>query len=137
MSRRAPTTKAHAPPPAGHEPAHIHARGVVWLAAAVIGCCVLVVATVFFMTGWLGMPASRYEQRHERVDVRSPEPRLQPDPAADLAEYTRQKRALLHDYHWLDREQGVARIPVGRAMQLLARPAPPASTPPGPARPRR
>lgn len=136
MSRPAPTTRTAAPPPAGHEPAHIHARGVVWLAVAVVGTCVLVVATVFFMTGWLGMPASRYAQRHERVDVRPPAPRLQPDPEADLAAYTRQKRALLQDYRWLDRERGVARIPVDRAMQLLAHPAPPAATGPDPARPR-
>jgi len=139
MSRHAPMTKTGAPPPAGHEPAHIHARGVVWLAIAVAGGCLLVVAVVFFMTGWLGMPAGQHEQRLQRVDVQPPQPRLQPDPEADLAAYTRQKHVLLHDYRWLDRNRSIARIPIERAMQLLSQPGSlpdrPSAPPPASARP--
>lgn len=137
MTGHAPGGRADAPPPTGHEPAHVHARGVMWLAFAVVAGCALVVAAVFFMTGWLGMPVGSGARPVDALAAPPPKPRLQPDPEADLAAYTRQKRALLHDYRWLDREHGIARIPIERAMQLLARPAPAATAASDPERPSR
>jgi hypothetical protein len=48
----------------------------------------------------------------------APAPRLQPDPARELAEMRAQEDALLHSYGWVDRSAGVVRIPIERAMQL-------------------
>jgi len=45
---------------------------------------------------------------------------LQPDPARDAEAFTAQKRRLLEGYAWVDRERTVARIPIERAMALLA-----------------
>jgi hypothetical protein len=45
---------------------------------------------------------------------------LQPDPAQDLRAFTASKRALLESYAWIDREHTVARIPIERAMALVA-----------------
>jgi hypothetical protein len=61
-----------------------------------------------------------------------PEPRLQPDPVRDLQALHAQEHAVLNGYGWVDRKAGVVRIPVQRAMELLAqrglpaRPQPPA-----------
>lgn len=55
-----------------------------------------------------------------------PAPRLQPSPASDLTpeQELEQMRAeeekLLTGYGWVDREAGVARIPVERALELAA-----------------
>ncbi|HEV2617420.1 MAG TPA: hypothetical protein VGU63_12515 [Candidatus Acidoferrales bacterium] len=51
--------------------------------------------------------------------VLPPEPRLQPDPEVDLAVYLDQQKHELSTYGWVDRENGVVRIPIDRAMQLL------------------
>lgn len=63
-----------------------------------------------------------------------PPPRLQAHPTADLAAERSHQEAHLHGYAWVDRDAGVARIPITRAMQLLvargtrARPAASSST---------
>lgn len=49
-----------------------------------------------------------------------PEPRLQPSPERELAAYRAEQAARATSYGWVDREAGVARIPVERAMELLA-----------------
>jgi hypothetical protein len=46
---------------------------------------------------------------------------LQANPAADLAAERRREENMLEGYAWVDREQGIARIPVQRAMEILAR----------------
>jgi hypothetical protein len=49
-----------------------------------------------------------------------PQPRLQADPAADLAAERALQRSRLDRYGWMDDVHTVARIPIGRAMALLA-----------------
>jgi hypothetical protein len=49
-----------------------------------------------------------------------PEPRLQANPAADLAALRASEEARLHGYAWVDRAAGRVRIPIERAMALLA-----------------
>ncbi len=49
-----------------------------------------------------------------------PRPRLESDAAADLAEARRAEDQRLHSYAWIDRSAGVVRIPIDRAMDLLA-----------------
>ncbi|HZQ61243.1 MAG TPA: hypothetical protein VFC24_07840 [Casimicrobiaceae bacterium] len=45
---------------------------------------------------------------------------LQPQPAQDIAAFRAEKRAKIETYGWVDRERGIARIPIERAMSLLA-----------------
>jgi hypothetical protein len=65
-----------------------------------------------------------------------PQPRLQANPAADIAAERTLQRARLDGYAWLDDTHTVARIPIGRAMALLAdgraAPASASSTEPSP-----
>jgi hypothetical protein len=49
-----------------------------------------------------------------------PEPRLQADPKADLAELKRQQEQRLAGYAWIDRDAGLVQIPIERAMALIA-----------------
>ena len=50
-----------------------------------------------------------------------PEPRLQKDPAMDLQQFRAGEEAVLHSYGWVDPEKGIVRIPVERAMELVAK----------------
>lgn len=49
-----------------------------------------------------------------------PSPRLQTIPSTDLKEVREQEDQLLHSYGWVDKNNGVVRIPIDRAMDLLA-----------------
>src|SRR4051794_869158 len=47
-------------------------------------------------------------------------PQLQSDPAGELRDYQAAQRARLEGYGWADREKGLVRIPIGRAMDMIA-----------------
>jgi hypothetical protein len=47
-----------------------------------------------------------------------PEPRLQTNPRADLAELREREDRALNTYSWVDRNAGIVRIPIDRAMSL-------------------
>jgi hypothetical protein len=49
-----------------------------------------------------------------------PAPRLQKNPRRDLADLRERERTLLESYAWVDRPAGRVRIPVDRAMTLMA-----------------
>lgn len=63
-------------------------------------------------------PAPRHPMAAERQVP--PAPRLQTDPAGERLELEERDRARLETYGWVDREQGVVRIPLERAMDLVA-----------------
>ena len=50
-----------------------------------------------------------------------PEPRLQPKPVMDLKTFRASEDAILNSYGWVDPDKGVVRIPVERAMELVAK----------------
>lgn len=47
-------------------------------------------------------------------------PLLQPAPQPDRVHYMQEKRHVLDSYGWVDRQAGIARIPLDEAMKLLA-----------------
>ena len=49
------------------------------------------------------------------------EPVLQIDPVADLKAYEAQEEELLNSYGWVDKGAGVARIPIDRAIDIIAK----------------
>ncbi|MDB6124986.1 MAG: hypothetical protein JWQ71_3979 [Pedosphaera sp.] len=49
-----------------------------------------------------------------------PEPRLQVSPPLDLKELRAQERAELNSYGWVDKKSGVVRIPIDKAMEMIA-----------------
>lgn len=50
----------------------------------------------------------------------SAEPRLQVNPAGDLAAQRAAERGALDGYGWIDRQRGVVRIPIDQAMRDVA-----------------
>ncbi len=48
------------------------------------------------------------------------EPVLQIDPVGDLKAYKAKEEALLNSYGWVDKDAGIARIPIERAIELTA-----------------
>jgi hypothetical protein len=61
-----------------------------------------------------------------------PEPRLQELPPTDLQAFRAAEDQILHSYGWIDQEKGIVRIPVDKAIDLLAQrglPSRPAADP--------
>ncbi len=50
-----------------------------------------------------------------------PQPRLQAHPALDLLLYKRAEDAQLNSYGWVNRQEGIVRIPVGLALDIIAK----------------
>ncbi len=49
-----------------------------------------------------------------------PEPRLQAAPEEELTELRRREDEFLDGYQWIDETSGIARVPIERAMELMA-----------------
>ena len=49
-----------------------------------------------------------------------PSPRLQVDPQQDLEQLRRRERELLDSYGWVDRDAGIVRIPIERAIDIVS-----------------
>lgn len=78
-------------------------------------------------------PPKLSEAREARLP---PGPNLQPNPIADLAAFRAAEEVELSKWAWVDREKGVARVPVERALEIVVSrglPAPPPMPPPAPA----
>jgi hypothetical protein len=106
----------------GHERRDVAIRPVVASVAA-LGAVILV--TVFSMRALLtsydarpGAEAPQLAAEYRRTEP--PAPRLQARPVVDLQALHQAEDQLLHGYAWVDRQAGTVRIPIERAMQLLA-----------------
>jgi len=55
-----------------------------------------------------------------RVEQHFPQPSLQKLPQNDLAQFEAAQRGALSGYAWVDRDHGVARIPIDDAMRMVA-----------------
>ena len=54
------------------------------------------------------------------LTVEPPQPRLQTDPSADLAQFQAKEEKRLDSYYWIDRSKGIVHIPIEQAMKGLA-----------------
>ena len=79
-----------------------------------------------------GIPASRIESPAQDARQLPPEPRLEETPASDLQEMRAAEEQVLHNYAWLDQENGIVRLPIDRAMELIVQRGLPARQSSGP-----
>lgn len=95
-----------------HEPQHLASGRLARLAAILAGSAATVLVICFFLwRAWATVPEPA---------PRPVEPRLQAEPGRDLERFRRGQRNA-DQWAWVDREHGIARIPVERAMQLMAK----------------
>ncbi|HVO23505.1 MAG TPA: hypothetical protein VMW56_07735 [Candidatus Margulisiibacteriota bacterium] len=105
-------------------------RGLMGLIALVIVSAVLMRVLFGYLAGHEAAISPRPNPLAQSFGRQvPPEPRLQPDPLQDLQTMRAQEDALLNSYGWVDRKAGVVRIPVQRALELLAQRGLPARQP--------
>lgn len=110
--------------PGAHDDREIDARSIVRFTVGVLGLCVMSFAAAWWLVNALG---TRADSKHPEPPViassrpSTPEgPLLQARPEAGLAILEAEEQIRLGQYAWLDREGGVVRIPIERAMDLVA-----------------
>jgi hypothetical protein len=108
----------------GHEKSDANIRV---LAIAAAGLVVLMLVGMFAMR-MMYVQMADYQMRHDpplsplaaELPAHPPEPRLQVKPADDLVDVRAEEQEKLSSYGWVEPNAGVVRIPVERAMELLA-----------------
>jgi len=112
-------------PPPGHETRDVDPRKITLLAAVLVA----VVAVCLVLTLWLfDFFASRADREQPPVsplargaDQRPPEPRLQEVPMKDIREMRAEEEVVLKTYGWVDKDKGVVRVPIEKAMEMIAK----------------
>jgi len=105
----------------GHEERDIRLRPII-----VAGVSLALLAGLTFLAMWLlfdylDARQARFDVTPPLIEARQPppEPRLQVSPQQDLQAMLAAERARLHSYGWVDRQAGIVRIPIERAMEIL------------------
>jgi hypothetical protein len=101
----------------------------------VLAFLVILAATLVIFYGIVTAMSRRLEKRAIQTDKQAlsqrpisasepyfPFPREQPDPLVDLAAVRARDEAELNSYGWINKTSGIVRIPIDRAIDLLALP---------------
>jgi hypothetical protein len=114
----------------GHETRDANVRALAISGLILFGVLVLILFSMrwlffyFAKTQTLGPPTTPYENAR----TLPPEPRLQAAPAQDLKAYLKEQQQLMNSYGWVDKKDGIVRIPIDRAMDLILQRGLPART---------
>ena len=98
-------------------------RAIRWFTA---GLAVLAVMVLVLMGGLLWLLSGGWPPRQGIVAPMAPAPNMSPAPdlqvasTRDYQEMRAAEETQLHSYGWVDREAGIAAIPIERAMEILA-----------------
>jgi hypothetical protein len=108
-----------------HETTDISVPGVLGFGGVLIAGGLVISLLVwtllqFLSSGPASPAAPEFPLARSQAQRLPPEPRLQTDPRGDLLKLRQQDDRLLNSYGWIDRDAGVVRIPIERAMALTA-----------------
>jgi hypothetical protein len=119
-----PPTRRDDDRPSAYDDRDIDARAISRFSLGVLALCVFSFGAAYWLVEAL---SERVEERYPEPPIAAtarptvPEgPLLQARPEAGLAILRAQEEARLEQYAWIDRGEGVVRIPIERAMDLIA-----------------
>jgi hypothetical protein len=112
------------------EPRDVNAKMIGWVAVLIVVAAFLIHAIVAASYGYFSRTEFRNRQPVTLVQQAthaSAVPSLQENPGHDLERLQQSQQKILNSYGWIDRSNGVARIPIQEAMkQVLDKGLPPA-----------
>jgi hypothetical protein len=124
MSSQTPSTTHSTPDPSGRrEHRDISVKGV---ASVVVGLAIFGVALHLALAGLATFFKHQAQSADKPATINRssskvfPAPQLQLAPREDLAEFRAREDRILNSYGWIDKTSGIVRIPISRAMELLA-----------------
>ena len=107
-----------------HEESDVNVRAILGFG---IGLLVVAVVVHVFLWWLLGVYKRQAERSQTQVyplaagqqEQLPPVPRFQENPQQDMRELRAKQKALLEGYGWVNRDAGVARIPIEEAMRMV------------------
>jgi hypothetical protein len=106
----------------GYETRDWNPRYIAYFVVGLVVAAAIIHAGVWFLYRQFERQQARTEYRPTLVDMPNtppPEPRLQLSPASEYQEQRRREEEILKNYGWVDRDKGIARIPIDEAMRML------------------
>lgn len=107
----------------GYERSDLSPRSIVMFGIGIIAATVLAVLITSLIIYYRAAQHARREipvPRLAKERELNPQPRLEVDAPSKLREMRAGEDALLNSYGWVDKNAGVVRIPIDRAMEILA-----------------
>ncbi|WP_019143311.1 hypothetical protein [Noviherbaspirillum massiliense] len=97
----------------------IHVRAIIWIGVALAAMIAVACAIAYgIWSQW--RPAGSYDGPNAAFDFKVEKPVLDSAPQPAREAYFAEKEKRLNSYAWVDRQAGIARIPIQRAMELMA-----------------
>ncbi len=107
-----------------HEESDVNVRAILGFGAALLAIGLVVHVFLFWLQGFYASQTRRaetivYPMAAGQQDQLPPEPRLQNNPQQDLRDLRAKQASELAGYGWVNKEAGVARIPIDEAMRIV------------------
>jgi len=118
----------------------INVRGVVWTGLALVAVALVVHLLIWWLLRGFGSFDDKRDVRLTPIERASPqapppEPRLQVSPVDDMGAMREEEDRRLQTAGWVDRQQGVVRVPIDVAMEEILRRGVSAAQPASPSKP--
>jgi hypothetical protein len=123
-------------PDVHHETSDVNIRGIFAFGIGLMGTGAVIMFLTWLLFGFFaGHQAAssppEFPLAVEQQNRLPPEPRLQTNPKQDLIDLRASENATLNGYGWVDKANGVVRIPIGEAMKLTVERGLPSRPPEG------
>ena len=110
-------------PAVGHEETDVNVGGVFIFAVGLLVTAVIVHLLVWMLFAFFAGQQTRraihqFPLAAGQQERTPPSPRLQVNPREELRELRAGEDAVLNSYGWVDKDNGIARIPIDEAMKL-------------------
>jgi hypothetical protein len=106
----------------GYEKTDASPRGLLYFVlvmAAILAATSLSLILLFKHFERADNPTAFVAAPFARTEPPPPPPRIQPVPGVDMQSYYQSQQNLLNTYGWVDKQNGIVRLPIDRAMVLL------------------
>ena len=110
-------------PAVSHEKSDVDLRRISYLGGGLTVLVLVILALLLWLFNYFNAREQRHGHTPQGVPKSAPEtraPRLQISPSTDMAELRAAEDKVLTTYGWIDKDKGVVRIPVERAMEIFA-----------------
>jgi hypothetical protein len=110
----------------GHEQSEVDARAISKFGVGLILGVITAAFLMWFLFDQFAKREAAQTAKPERMEASNPqkeppEPRLQALPRIDLTKFRAAEEELVNSYGWVDPAKGKVRIPISRAMDLVAK----------------
>ena len=113
-------------PDVKHERSDVSVFGIFVFGVGLLVAAVILHLVIWWLFDHFAARATRSDRPLPAMAARAtgeplpPEPRLQVSPSQDLREMHAAEDVILNNYGWEDQQAGVVRLPIDRALQVLA-----------------